>query len=144
MLKQIDFDKDKPEIVPNVSIHDYGCLTISIFNILKRHEICTKEFTDFLNLIKTVGGYTKEGLLKWDIIKLLFGVEHRKIKKTDDFKFEDNIEYIVQVPYKETGHFCEVKGIKESNTIVYIDTYDGKTKEINRNDCISIRELTFM
>ncbi|MCH5149247.1 MAG: hypothetical protein J1G30_01160 [Spirochaetales bacterium] len=144
MVKQTDSEIGFLELVPGVSVRDYGCLTIALFNILQKHERCKSGFTDFLNAIKTAGGYTKEGLLRWDAVKVVCGMEHRMMKLSDSFRSEDRYEYIVQIPYKSTGHFCEVKYISKSGLIIYADSYDGVMKEIERRSCLSVRELMFI
>lgn len=144
MVKQNDSGMEFLELVPGISVRDYGCLTVAIFNILQKHGRFKRGFNDYLNALKTAGGYTKEGLLKWDAVKVVCGLEHRMMKQSDGFRPEDRFEYIVQVPYKNTVHFCEVKYISKSGLIIYADSYDGEMKEIERRRCLSVRELTFI
>lgn len=144
MVKQIDDGMQYLELVPGVTVQEYGCLTVAIFNILQKHGRGKMGFTAFLKAIKEAGGYTKEGLLKWDAVKLVCGLEHRMMKKSDGFRPEDMYEYIVQVPYKDTGHFCEVQYVSKSGLIIYKDSYDGEMKEIDRRRCLSVRELKFI
>lgn len=144
MVKQTDSEIGLLELVPGISVRDYGCLTVAIFNILQKHGRCKFGFNEYLSALKNAGGYTKDGLLKWDVVKLVCGLTHRMMKPSDGFRPEDCYEYIVQVPYKNTGHFCEVKYISKSGLIIYADSYDGEMKEIERRRCLSVRELTLI
>lgn len=144
MVKQTDAGMELLELVPGITVRNYGCLTVAIFNILQKHGRVKGGFNDFLEAIKNAGGYTKEGLLKWDTVKLVCGLEHRMMKPPDGFRPDDCFEYIVQVPYKNTGHFCEVKYISKSGLIIYADSYDGEMKEIEHRRCLSVRELTLV
>lgn len=143
-VKQTDNELAMLELVPGVGVREYGCLTVAIFNILKKHRRVKSSFNAFLTALKENGGYTKNGLLRWLPIKLICGLEHRIMQKNDGFRTEDRYEYIVQVPYKDTGHFCEVYYVSKDGLIIYRDSYDGELKEITRSKCLSVRELKLL
>lgn len=140
-VKQKDGELAVLEMVPGVSVREYGCLTVAIFNILKKHRRVKGSFNTFLNALKENGAYTKNGLLLWAPAKLICGIDHRILPKNEGFKAEDKFEYIVQVPYKDTGHFCEVYYVAKDGLIIYRDSYDGELKEILRSRCLSVREI---
>jgi hypothetical protein len=132
------------ELVSGVGVREYGCLTVAIFNILKKHRRVKGSFNTFLKALKENDVYTKNGLLRWLPVKLICGLEHRIMQKNDGFRTEDRYEYIVQVPYKDTGHFCEVYYVSKDGLIIYRDSYDGELKEITRSKCLSVRELKLL
>lgn len=140
-VKQTDDELAMLEMVPGVGVREYGCLTVAIFNILKKHRRVKGSFNTFLNALKENDVYTKNGLLRWLPVKLICGLEHRIMQKNDGFRTDDSYEYIVQVPYKDTGHFCEVYYVSKDGLIIYRDSYDGELKEITRSKCLSVREL---
>jgi hypothetical protein len=143
-VKQTDNELAMLEMVPGVGVREYGCLTVAIFNILKKHRRVKGTFNAFLNALKENDVYTKNGLLRWLPVKLICGLEHRIMQKNDGFRTEDRYEYIVQVPYKDTGHFCEVYYVSKDGLIIYRDSYDGELKEITRSKCLSVRELKLL
>jgi hypothetical protein len=127
------------EIVKGATIGDFGCLLTAITNCLNEYKY---EYTP-LTLCKelqTNGGFDKDGCILWDILTKLFGVKHTKFKFPDKPVLENvhNIFYIVQVVYKNTGHFCQIIRSRES-LITYFDSYTGK--EIVTDTFLSIRKL---
>jgi hypothetical protein len=143
-VKQKDDELAMLEMVPGVGVREYGCLTVAIFNILKRHRRVKGTFNAFLNALKENKAYTHDGLLMWEPVKLICGIEHRILPKNGEFRADDRYEYIVQVPYKDTGHFCEVYYVSKDGLIIYRDSYDGELKEITRSKCLTVRELRLM
>lgn len=144
MIKQTDEEVAGLDLVPGVSVRDYGCLTVALYNILAKHGRVKDGFNAFLTALKNAGGYTKNGLLKWDAVKLVCGLEHRIMARSDDFSPDDKYEYVIQIPYKDTGHFCEILYISKKGLLIYRDSYDGGIKEIERHRCLSVRELKFI
>ena len=143
-VNQIDPQMTGLDLAPGVSVRDYGCLTVALFNILKKHRRIKSDFRSFLGELKKNHCYTRQGLLMWEPFKLVCGVNHRILPKNEGFKTEDKFEYIVQVPYKDTGHFCEVYYVAKDGLIIYRDSYDGELKEILRGRCLSVREITLL
>lgn len=144
MVRQIDNGMQMLELADGITVKDFGCLTVAIFNILLKHKRVKNDFNAFLTDIKKNGGYTKNGLLKWDAVKLCCGMSHRILPIGEAMKADDAYEYVVQIPYKDTGHFCEVLYVSKSGLIIYRDSYDGELRETRRAACLSIRELKLL
>ena len=135
------------EQAPGVKVKDYGCLITALANIL----VCFSEFYYItpgvlFSFLQGSKGFTSEGWVVWQPILNYFSAKYKKYTKETykdlSFSNSDKIWYIVQVKYKNTGHFCMVTGFK-NGVVEYYDSYDGKTKYEKLDNCISIRELIF-
>ena len=129
------------QITKDVTIGKYGCLLTTLCNIL--NILNYNFFPDTLaDRLKEENGFTAAGFIIWEAIFRVFGIKHTKLFDISKTKFSDDPLkfWIVQVPYKNTGHFCQI--IKaEGSDIYYFDVYTGKEKKLIKY--ISIRELEF-
>lgn len=130
------------EFIPGLFISDTNCLSVVLFHILKGRKKTSDNFKKYLNTIKKAGSISENGNLIWHPVETLFQFSHRKLNSDEKIQWNKNLSYLVQVPYKNTGHFCEILDVKD-NLIWYFDTCDNKIKNIQRERCISIRELKF-
>jgi len=149
MIKFKQTDKVYKDIVMNgekQTIKKYGCLLIACNNIINEYGkifITPKKIDTYLDLHK---GYTKGGYILWSVLEKKYCFKHKKIMPSNFdsivFSNRDNIFWIVQVNYKDTGHFCQVVSVA-GDIIVYFDSYDGEERTVYKKNCLSIRELTF-
>lgn len=142
MFIQNDIKWKDYEISKCITIGEFGCLLTSICNIL---VILGFDYTP-LTLSKKFqenNGFDKQGNLIWNVVNKLFGLKENKYMPSSKISWSNlkNVNYIVQLFYKRTGHFCNVISVYK-NIIKYHDTYDGLIKSIDINGIISIREIT--
>ena len=121
------------------TIGKIGCLHTTICNFLNQYKYSHTPLT-LAKLLQENGGYDKNGFIIWSVIEKLFNMKQRKFIFPDKplFKNMYNEFYAIQVPYQETGHFCEVLKTNGKD-ITYFDTYTGET--LTTNSYISIRLL---
>jgi hypothetical protein len=139
--RQTDLAWAEMEIVRGVPIKDYGCLLVCLSNIIRSEISYKKHFTPnvVLAVLRVIKSFTENGLLLWASAEKVFNFKHRNLGKT--FTDRGNY-YILQVPYRNTGHFVNLLEV-DNNNYMYYDVYDGIKKSISRNAIISIREIEF-
>jgi len=141
MYIQNDIKWKSFEMTKNVTVGEFGCLLTSICNIL---VILGYDFNP-LTLAKKLQenkGFDNQGNILWNVINNLFGLKENKYLPSSKILWSNlkNINYIVQLFYKNTGHFCNVLSVS-GDIITYHDSFDDKTKQIDIKRVISIREV---
>jgi len=146
-LTQTDPRWGAVDMINQILIRDSGCLLTSIVNILRDYSDELKAYTPLQldSFLDKKNGYTRGGLIIWDVLEKFFKFKHQAYitpHAKPVFSNDKKKYWVVQIPYKATGHFCNVIA-DVGDEIIYFDVYDGKTKNINIKDTISIREFTF-
>ena len=131
-------------MVQGVTIGRYGCLIVSIANAVTSDNPKYGEYMtpDMVNMIiQNNNGYTEKGLVIWSVIEKFFFFKHKNIGQLKP-DFSDDKQYIVHMPFENTGHFCNLINL-QGEEYIYFDVWDGKQKKIKRSDIISCRALKF-
>lgn len=139
---QTDYRWKDVEMTAGLKIGGAGCLLTSCSNIFcdffNIPDMTPRFLDDFLDKNK---GYTPEGYIIWSILENKFKFKHYKYNNfIPDFRV--GRYFIVQVPFKNTGHFCNVLS-ENNNAITYFDVFDGQEKRIELNKTVSIRGIYF-
>lgn len=153
MKKQTDQDIKDLELAKGVTVGDYGCLLVSIFNIVTEFRRFTSKkeitFEQMLNDLKQMNAFDSDGILNWNPTGKLLGFTHLKYTpkyfNTIRFSNDPKIFWIAEIPHysnPKLSHFVNIIATR-NKCITYFDVYDGATKKINLSDCRSVRELHF-
>jgi len=128
------------EMAPGVTIGEFGCFLTALCNIL---VLLGMDYTPLTlaQALQKNSGIDSEGNLTW-IAFNSFGLFEKRYNPTDEINWSNSnqVWYIVQCFYKNTGHFCNLISVT-NNIITYFDTYDGMKKQINLERVMSIREI---
>lgn len=147
-LTQTDPRWGSIDMINQIKIKDSGCLNTSVVNALRDYSTDYREYMTPLRLdsfLDRVNGYTREGSIIWAPLEKFFHFTHERFitpHAKPTFSNDPKKYWIVQVPYKNTGHFCNVLSV-HNDSITYFDVYDGVVKAIEWQKTISIRQLTF-
>lgn len=144
--KQTDEKWNNIEMVKGVTIGEYGCLLVSLTNALcnisdgYNNHLTPESLNEILqnNLC-----YDSIGQIYWRYFEKFFFCKHTNLGKKVPSMADDNSQYIVQVPYKNTGHFCNITSITRDHTINYFDVWDGVEKSMSKDAVWSIRQIQF-
>lgn len=149
MTTQTNPQLKKYELAKGVTVEDYGCLLVSVYNAATTYNKENLSFPELLSELKKIGGFDKNGFLQWNMIEKLLGFTHRKITPNNfnTIKFSDaaKVFWIAEIPHysnPKLSHFVNVLAA-QNNLITYFDVYDGLKKQISLDKCRSIRKLHF-
>ena len=153
MITQTDSNIKKYELAKGVTVGDYGCLVVSIFNIVTEFRRFTgkKEitFAQMLNDLKLMNAFDSDGIFNWNPTGKLLGFTHLKYTpkyfNTIRFSNDPKVFWIAEIPHysnPKLSHFVNITAANKG-IITYFDVYDGCKKQIHLQDCKSIRELVF-
>lgn len=149
MLTQTNEDIRKLEIVPGVTVGDFGCLLVSVFNAGREwgHFDSEDDFFCFLNILKRNRGFTSNGCLIWGVVERTLQCQYAKYRADDPPVFSNDpdkfwIAELIHYADPRASHFCNVVAVK-GERVTYFDVYDGKGKVIPLGLTRSIRQLTF-
>src|SRR5271157_1209432 len=130
MFIQSDENWKDYEMAPGITLGVYGCFITAVCNILVKLGM---DYTplSLTQKLKDNNGLDSQGYLNRTVLDNLFGLKENIYKPTDTINWSDsnNVWYIVQNHYLDTGHFCNVLSVKDG-TIFYFDTYDGLNKQV--------------
>jgi len=129
LWKNYEYDK-------GTSIGVYGCLLTTITNELnnKGFNYTPQTFAEFLKK----SGCFDNGYIVWNAFQKATGYSMIKYLSPQIPMPRGNNFLAIQVPYLNTGHYCNVLEIN-NKVIKYFDVYDGKEKTTSK--WISIREF---
>jgi hypothetical protein len=140
MFTQTDPKWAHIEYVKGVTIGQYGCLITSLTNILCGQSLGYNDYLTpavFVELCQNNNCFDSYGNLLWQPVEKFFLFKHSRVKQ---IFVDQGVHFIIQVPFQNTGHFCNVIS-RNTNEIKYFDVYDGKVKLAK--DYISIRKIDF-
>ena len=132
------------EMTKGITIGQYGCLLVSLSNCVRQSSIGYREHMNpaALNtILQNNGGFTPQGLIIWSVLEKFFFCQHTNIMKRKPI-FASNIHNIIQIPYMDTGHFCNLLDVSDHGYI-YFDVYDGIEKTIDKSRIVSTRQIIF-
>ena len=153
MITQTDSNIKKYELAKGVTVGDYGCLLVSIFNAVTKFRRFTgkKEITfeQMLNDLKQMNAFDSDGILNWNPTGKLLGFTHLKYTpkyfNTIRFSIDPKVFWIAEIPHYNNptlSHFVNITAAHQG-IITYFDVYDARKKQIALKDCRSVRELVF-
>lgn len=153
MITQTDSKIKKYELAKGVTVGDYGCLLVSIFNIVTEFRRFTSKkeitFPEMLNNLKKMNAFDSNGILNWNPTGKLLGFTHLKYTpkyfNTIRFSNDPKIFWIAEISHynnPKLSHFVNITAV-HNGIITYFDVYDARKKQIALKDCRSVRELVF-
>jgi hypothetical protein len=118
-----------------------GCLVTTLTNIVNYRYNVFWTPLDLLSILQKCGGIDEEGLVHWLPAGKVLGFNYFANQR-NSFSTKPDLFWVVQMPYKSTGHFCMLWQAVGDN-ISYHDPYTGQFEQAPIDRAISIRELQF-